>query len=49
MALELKCSAIQHRWWWQRFIGEWNGVSIMYEAEWSDAAKLRLYTGGGLT
>jgi hypothetical protein len=30
--------------WWQRFIGEWNGISILYEADWSDAAKLRLYT-----
>lgn len=30
--------------WWIRFAAKWNGVSLLYDVEWSEAKKLRLYT-----
>jgi hypothetical protein len=30
--------------WWQRFIREWNGKSLLYEREWTRADALHLYT-----
>jgi hypothetical protein len=30
--------------WWRQFIGRWNGVSLLYEREWSNADKLELFT-----
>ena len=30
--------------WWRRFIEEWNGISLLYEVEWTQATKLHLST-----
>lgn len=30
--------------WWARFIREWNGVSMLYEVEWTRTEKLTLFT-----
>ena len=30
--------------WWSRFAPEWNGVSLLYEKEWTDATKIEMYT-----
>lgn len=30
--------------WWRRFIGEFNGVSLLYEKEWIDSDKIELFT-----
>jgi hypothetical protein len=30
--------------WWHRFIGRWNGVSLILDIEWTNAIKLQLYT-----
>lgn len=30
--------------WWQRFAPEFNGVSLLYEVEWTQSTKLELYT-----
>jgi hypothetical protein len=30
--------------WWNNFIEKWNGVSIMYDVEWTSSIKLELYT-----
>ena len=35
--------------WWARWIEEWNGCSLLYDLEWTAAAKLELYTDACLT
>ena len=35
--------------WWARFIREWNGVSLLYDAQWTTSAKLTLFTDACLT
>jgi hypothetical protein len=30
--------------WWRDFLDEWNGVSLLYEREWTDAPLIELYT-----
>lgn len=30
--------------WWRDYLPEWNGVSMLYEAEWTSAVKLQLAT-----
>lgn len=30
--------------WWGRFLTEWNGVSLLYDRDWSSAIKLELWT-----
>jgi hypothetical protein len=30
--------------WWHSFIEKWNGISVMYEAEWRAAPKLNIFT-----
>jgi hypothetical protein len=35
--------------WWRAFLPEWNGVSLLYELEWTDAPLIELYTDACLT
>jgi hypothetical protein len=30
--------------WWQEFLAEWNGVSLLYELDWIESSKLELFT-----
>jgi hypothetical protein len=30
--------------WWVDFLRSWNGVSLLYEAEWTDAPRIELFT-----
>lgn len=30
--------------WWQEFLPRWNGVSLLYEADWRDATTIELFT-----
>lgn len=30
--------------WWLKFISTWNGVSLLYESDWVEAAKIELFT-----
>jgi len=35
--------------WWAHFVHQWNGISLLYELEWSSAVKLELSTDACLT
>jgi hypothetical protein len=35
--------------WWRHFSERWNGVSLLYEEEWTNAEKLTLFTDACLT
>lgn len=35
--------------WWSHFVHQWNGISLLYELEWSSAVKLELFTDACLT
>ena len=35
--------------WWRAFLLEWNGVSLLYELEWTDAPLIELFTDACLT
>ena len=30
--------------WWRDFLGQWDGVSLLYEREWTDAPRIELFT-----
>lgn len=30
--------------WWHDFAGDWNGISLLYEQEWTDAPRIELFT-----